>query len=204
MPERCSARLTKNLIGRHAFQHIGGNTLLMLHNLPSPSLRKGDERGFNHHHGERKMIRKAKVDDIKEIQQLIKLYAPRGGILPRSLSELYDHLRDFFVFLQNRKVVGICALHICWDDLAEIRSLAVKEEDQKKGIGAKLVRACLKESRLLGVKRVFALTYEPEFFGRLGFKEVDKTVLPHKIWTDCLKCVKFPDCDEVAVLKEVG
>ena len=104
-----------------------------------------------------KMIRKAKLDDVKEIQHLIKLYSPRGEILPRSLSELYDHLRDFFVFIRNRKVVGICALHICWDDLAEIRSLAVQEEDRNKGIGAKLVKACLEESRLLGVKRVFAL-----------------------------------------------
>jgi amino-acid N-acetyltransferase len=151
----------------------------------------------------KKMIRKARLDEIKEIQRLIKLYAPRGGILPRSLSELYDHLRDFFVFIRNRKVIGICALHICWDDLAEIRSLAVQEEDRNKGIGAKLVKACLEESRLLGVKRVFALTYEPEFFERLGFKKVDKTVLPHKIWTDCLKCVKFPDCDETALLKEL-
>ena len=149
------------------------------------------------------MIRKAKLDDIKEIQRLIKLYAPRGGILPRSLSELYDHLRDFIVFIQNRKVVGMCALHICWDDLAEIRSLAVQEEDQNKGIGAQLVRACMRESKVLGVKRVFALTYEPDFFEGLGFKRVDKTVLPHKIWTDCLKCVKFPDCDEIAVLKEL-
>ncbi len=150
------------------------------------------------------MIRKAKLNDIKEIQRLIKLHAPKGGILPRSLSELYDHLRDFFVFVRNRKVIGICALHICWEDLAEIRSLAVEEEDQKRGIGAKLVKACLEESKSLGVKRVFALTYQPEFFERLGFKRVDKTVLPHKIWTDCLKCVKFPDCDETAVLKEVG
>jgi amino-acid N-acetyltransferase len=149
------------------------------------------------------MIRKAKLNDIQEIQRLIKLYAPRGGILPRSLSELYDHLRDFFVFVGNRKVIGICALHICWDDLAEIRSLAVQEEDQNKGIGAKLVRACMKESKVLGVKRVFALTYEPDFFEGLGFKRVDKTVLPHKIWTDCLKCVKFPDCDETAMLKEL-
>ena len=149
------------------------------------------------------MIRKAKLKDVKEIQQLIKLYAPRGGILPRSLSELYDYLRDFFVFVRNRKVIGICALHICWDDLAEIRSLAVQEEDQKKGIGAKLVRACLDESKGLGVRRVFALTYQPDFFEGLGFEKVDKTVLPHKIWTDCLKCVKFPDCDEVAVLKEL-
>jgi amino-acid N-acetyltransferase len=150
------------------------------------------------------MIRKARLNDIKEIQRLIKLYAPRGGVLPRSLSELYDHLRDFFVFVRNRKVIGICALHICWDDLAEIRSLAVEEEDQEKGIGARLVRACLKEARLFGAKRVFALTYHPQFFERLGFKKVDKTVLPHKIWADCLQCVKFPDCDEVALLKELG
>src|SRR5512143_518498 len=125
------------------------------------------------------MIRKAKVDDIKDIQRLIKLYAPKGGILPRSLSELYDNLRDFFVFVRERKVTGICALHICWEDLAEIRSLAVTEEDQSKGIGAKLVKASLEESKLLGVRRVFALTYQPEFFERLGFKKVDKTALPH-------------------------
>jgi len=149
------------------------------------------------------MIRKAKLNDVKEIQRLIRLYAPRGGILPRSLSEVYDHLRDFFLFVRNRKVIGICALHICWEDLAEIRSLAVKEEDQKKGIGARLVKACLKESALLGVKRVFALTYEPEFFERLGFERVDKSALPHKIWADCLKCAKFPDCDETALLKEL-
>ena len=150
------------------------------------------------------MIRKAKISDVKEIQRFIKLYSNRGDILPRSLSELYDHLRDFFVFVRNRKIIGICALHICWDDLAEIRSLAVEEGYRSKGIGAQMARACLKESKLLGVKRVFALTYEPDFFEGLGFKRVDKAVLPHKIWTDCLKCVKFPDCDEIAVLKEVG
>ena len=149
------------------------------------------------------MIRKAKLKDVKEIQQLIKLYSNRGDILPRSLSELYDHLRDFFVSIRNRKVVGICALHICWDDLSEIRSLAVQEEDRNKGMGAKLVKACLEESKSLGAKRVFALTYQPEFFEKLGFKKVDKAVLPHKIWTDCLKCVKFPDCDEIAVVKEL-
>jgi amino-acid N-acetyltransferase len=101
-------------------------------------------------------------------------------------------------------MVGICALHICWDDLAEIRSLAVRDEDRKKGIGAGLVRACLEEAKALGVNRVFALSYQPEFFERLGFKKVDKAVLPHKIWTDCLKCVKFPDCDEVALVKELN
>jgi amino-acid N-acetyltransferase len=150
------------------------------------------------------MIRKAKLEDVKEIQKLIKHYSTRGGILPRSLSELYDHLRDFFVYTRNRKVIGICALHLCWEDLAEIRSLAVQEEDLKKGIGAKLVKACLAEANTLRIERVFALTYEPAFFERLGFKKVDKAVLPHKIWTDCLKCVKFPDCDEIALVKELN
>jgi len=149
------------------------------------------------------MIRKAKLKDVKEIQRLIKLYSTRGEILPRSLSELYDHLRDFFVFVQDHKVLGICALHICWEDLAEVRSLAVQEEVRSKGMGAKLVKACLEESKALGVKRVFALTYRPDFFERLGFKKVDKNMLPHKIWTDCLKCVKFPDCNEVAVAREI-
>ena len=149
------------------------------------------------------MIRKAKLRDVKEMQRLIKLYSTRGEMLPRSLSELYDNIRDFFVSVQNRKVVGICALHICWEDLAEVRSLAVEERMRRKGIGARLVKACLEESKKLGAQRVFALTYQPDFFERLGFKKVDKSVLPHKIWTDCLKCVKFPDCDEIAVVKEL-
>ena len=149
------------------------------------------------------MIRKAKISDIKEIQQLIKLYSARGDVLPRSLSDLYDHLRDFFVFVGNRRVAGICALHICWEELAEIRSLVVREDARNKGIGVKLVKACLDESKQLGVKRVFALTYEPIFFEKLGFEKVDKAVLPHKIWTDCLRCVKFPDCDEEAMVKNI-
>jgi len=149
------------------------------------------------------MIRKAKLSDVKEIQQLIKLYSARGTILPRSLSDLYDHLRDIFVYVSARKVIGVCALHICWEDLGEIRSLVVREDARNRGIGLKLVKACLDESKALGVKKVFALTYEPEFFGKLGFEKVDKAVLPHKIWTDCLKCVKFPDCDEEAMVKEM-
>ena len=149
------------------------------------------------------MIRKAKASDVKGIQQLIKLYSTRGDMLPRSLSELYDHVRDFYVSVRKGEVIGICALHVCWEDLAEIRSLAVKEEAPNKGLGGKLVNFCLEESKSLGVKKVFALTYQPNFFEKLGFKKVDKSVLPHKIWTDCLKCVKFPDCDEVAVVKEL-
>ena len=149
------------------------------------------------------MIRKANLNDVKEIQRMIKTYSGRGDILPRSLGDLYDHLRDFFVFIRNRNILGICSLHICWEDLAEIRSLVVKEESRNKGIGVKLVKACLEESKSLGIKRVFALTYQPEFFERFGFEKVDKAILPHKIWADCLRCVKFPDCDETAMAKEL-
>lgn len=149
------------------------------------------------------MIRKATLKDVNEIHKLIKQYSAKGDILPRSLSELFDNIRDFFVFVRNKKVVGICALHICWQDLAEVRSLAVQDKLKNKGIGKKLLEACIKESKLLGVKRLFALTYQPEFFEKMGFKKVDKNILPHKVWTECVKCVKFPDCDEVAVMKEL-
>jgi len=149
------------------------------------------------------MIRKARLDDVKEIQKMVNDYSKKGSILPRSLSELYDHLRDFFVYTRNRRIIGICSLHLCWEDLAEIRTLAVREEEWRKGIGAKLVRACLKEARSLRIQRVFTLTYEAAFFERFGFRRVDKAVLPHKIWTDCLNCVKFPDCDEIALVKEL-
>jgi amino-acid N-acetyltransferase len=150
------------------------------------------------------MIRKAKISDVKDIQRLIKLYSERGEMLPRSLSELYDNIRDFVVFARSRKVVGVCALHICWEDLSEIRSLAVDERYRKRGIGAELVKTCLKESKSLGLKKVFALTYQQEFFEKMGFKRVDKNVLPQKIWGDCLRCVKFPDCDEIALVKELS
>jgi amino-acid N-acetyltransferase len=149
------------------------------------------------------MIRKARVKDMKEIQKLVKAYSARGDILPRSLGDLYDHLRDFFVYARNREVMGICALNICWEDLAEIRTLVVRDEARKKGIGVKLVKACLEESGSLGIKRVFALTYQPDFFEKLGFKRVDKAALPHKVWADCLRCVKFPDCDETALVREL-
>lgn len=149
------------------------------------------------------MIRKARLTDVREMQKLIKLYSTGGDILPRSLNEVYNHIRDYYVDVRNRKIAGISALHLCWEDLAEIRSLAVEETLRNRGIGAKLVRTCLAESKELGVKRVFVLTNRPPFFEKFGFKRVDKSVLPHKIWADCLNCVKFPDCDEVALVKEI-
>jgi amino-acid N-acetyltransferase len=146
------------------------------------------------------MIRKATFMDVKAIQLLVNNYADSGQMLPRTLNELYEHLRDFHVFEDNGSLVGVCALHVSWDRLAEIRSLAVRQYRIKRGIGAELVRQCLEEAAELRVERVFVLTYQSGFFRKLGFADVDKKELPHKIWTDCLNCVKFPDCDESALI----
>ena len=146
------------------------------------------------------MLRKARVKDVRPMQELIGRFASRGEMLPKSLSELYDQIRDFFVYEEDDLIVGVCALHVSWDDLAEIRSLAVQERYWGRGVGESLVRACIDESRQLGVERVFALTYRSQFFSKLGFEGIDKSTLPHKIWADCLRCAKFPDCDEEAVM----
>ncbi|MCX8027615.1 MAG: N-acetyltransferase [Thermodesulfovibrionales bacterium] len=145
-------------------------------------------------------IRKAKINDVKSIQVLINEYARKEEMLPRALNDLYESIRDFFVADEEGVVIGTCALRILWEDLAEIRSLAVKDGFQGKGIGSKLVKACLKEAHDLGIKRVFALTYQREFFKKIGFKDISKRKLPQKIWGDCLRCPKFPDCDEHAVI----
>jgi amino-acid N-acetyltransferase len=152
------------------------------------------------------MIRKAIIQDVKPIHGLLSYYADQGLLLPRSLSELYDHLRDYFVVEEEGRqnaVIGVSALGICWEDLAEIRSLAIARDKQGKGLGALLVETCLKEARSLGLKKVFTLSYVPGFFSKIGFKEVEKSILPHKIWADCLKCPKFPDCDETAMMIEL-
>ena len=148
-------------------------------------------------------IRKAVIQDIKVIHKILNHYANQDLLLPRSLSELYDHLRDYFVLEnadQRHLIHGVCGLGISWEDLAEIKSLAVSEGHQAKGIGSQFVKMCLEEARSLGIRKVFALTYIPNFFVKLGFREVEKSVLPNKIWADCLKCPKFPDCGEIAVL----
>ena len=146
------------------------------------------------------MIRKATFMDVKAIQSLVNTYADSGQMLPRTLNELYEHLRDFHVYEENGSLVGVCALHVSWDGLAEVRSLAVRQDRIKRGIGAQLVQQCLSEAAELRVERVFVLTYQSGFFRKLGFTDVDKKELPHKIWTDCLNCVKFPDCDESALI----
>ncbi len=146
------------------------------------------------------MIRKAKIVDVKAMQSLINQYADTGQMLPRSLNELFEHLRDFHVFEEKGSIIGVCALHVSWDGIAEIRSLAVQRDRMKQGVGTELVRHCLSEAAQLQIERVFVLTYQDGFFRKLGFVDVDKKELPHKIWTDCLNCIKFPDCDESALI----
>lgn len=149
------------------------------------------------------MIRKAAIDDIKDMQELINFYAKADRMLPRSLNELYENIRDFFVYEEGGKILGCCALHVAWENLAEIKSLAVEESKQKKGIGVMLVKEALSDAKKLKVKRVFALTYVPLFFEKLGFKRIEHAELPHKIWSECIKCVKFPDCAENALALDI-
>jgi len=147
------------------------------------------------------MIRYARMEDVKEIHSLLNYYAKQGLLLACSISSLYDRLRDFVVCVDKENdILGVCALHITWENLAEIRSLAVLEGHQGKGIGAKLVQQCLMEADMLGITKIFTLTYQPKFFRKLGFVDIDKRELPHKIWSDCINCHMFPDCDEEALM----
>jgi len=145
------------------------------------------------------MIRRARIPDAKKIHSLLSRYSKDGLMLPRPLTEIYEDIRDFYVFEENGEILGTVCLLICWEDLAEVRSLAVEESAGGKGIGRRLVDMCLLEARDLGIKRIFALTYKVEFFIKVGFHEIEKSELPHKIWSDCIRCAKFPECDETAV-----
>lgn len=150
-----------------------------------------------------KSVEKAGIKDATAIHQMVNCFADRGEMLPRSLSEIYENIRDYFVIRQDERVIACAALHVSWEDLAEVKSLAVTAESQKQGIGAQLVAACLNEAKELGIPRVFCFTYQPAFFEKLGFCLIDKMELPRKVWGECIRCPKFPDCDEVALLREV-
>lgn len=145
-------------------------------------------------------VQKAKIVDVPSIHKLINTFANRGEMLARPLSEIYENIRDFVVVRKGRKIIGCAALHVMWSDLAEIKSVAVDEDLQKQGVGNELVKACIKEAEELGIVTVFCLTYKPKFFKKLGLNEVDKMSLPQKIWTECYRCPKFPNCDETAMI----
>ena len=148
-------------------------------------------------------VEKATVRDVEQMHKLINYYADRGEMIARPLSEIYENIRDYFVVRQGKRVVGCVALHVSWLDLAEVKSLAVAEGSREQGIGVRLVEACLKEAEELGAATIFCLTYKPDFFEKLGFSQVDKAEIPRKIWTECYRCPKFPDCDEVALIRRL-
>jgi amino-acid N-acetyltransferase len=152
------------------------------------------------------MLRKARIGDVKIIHRMINISSGREEMLPRSLMDIYGNLRDFLVYFDEEKqsIIGICAMSIIWENLAEIRSLYVEEEYRKKGIGTKLVEACISEAITLELFRIFALTYKVDFFRKIGFHEVDRSILSEKIWSDCFRCPKYPEyCDEVSMIMEL-
>ncbi len=149
------------------------------------------------------MLRNAHVDDVEDMNRLINQFAKKDLMLPRPLSELYEKIRDYYVYIENGSIKGCASLHVFWKDLAEIKSVAVDENFQKKGIGKELVQKCFEEGKKLGIYRLFVLTYIPEFIELMGFKRVDKELLPHKIWSECVKCYKFPDCGEIPLMIEI-
>lgn len=148
-------------------------------------------------------FRKPKFTDVIAMQELINVNADLGLMLPRSRNAIYETLRDFTVAEQEGKLLGVGALHIIWDEMAEIRALAIAPDAKKQGIGRKIVGLLVDEAKDLGVKQVFALTYQPEFFTKCGFTEVPKENLPHKVWKECINCPKFPNCDETAMIMNI-
>ncbi len=148
-------------------------------------------------------LRRARTTDVPILQKLINYFADRDVMLPRSLNELYENLRDYFVLENEGEVVGCCALHVTWSDLAEIKGLAVREDYQGKGLSDQLINACLDDAKQLGVPRLFVLTYIPDYFQRFGFKRVEKAELPQKVWSECIRCPKFPDCGEVSMVLDL-
>ena len=146
-------------------------------------------------------VEKARVSDANSMHRMISYFADKGEMLPRALSDIYEGIRDYFVVRKGNQVIACAALHVNWGDLAEIRSLAVAEQEQNQKIGSLLIQACFNEAKELGIPKVFCLVRKPGFFERQGFQLIDKTDLPQKVWAECYRCPKFPNCDEVALIR---
>ncbi|NLX91174.1 MAG: N-acetyltransferase [Firmicutes bacterium] len=150
------------------------------------------------------LFRKARMSDTKDIAALINFYAEKGVMLPRTLPSIYQRIRDFTLIEENNTIIAVGSLRILWNDLAEICSLAVRPESVNRGLGSSLVKKMIQESRELEIKNIFTLTYQPVFFEKCGFKRISKESLPQKVWTECVNCPKFPNCDEIALIKNIG
>ena len=150
-------------------------------------------------------IRPARVGDVPAVQELIRTFADRKVMIRRSLGELYESIREFLVATDDQgRVVGCVALHVFWEDLAELKCLAVSEDAQGTGVGRRLVDACWENARELEIQTVFTLTYVPGFFEKCGYHQVDKAELPHKNWNECVRCPLFPNCNETALIRSVA
>lgn len=150
------------------------------------------------------LIRRAKATDVERIYELTSPAGSEGMIMALSRHVLYSRIRDYFVWEERSgEIRAVCGLHVTWEDLGEIRSLFVEKSIRGRGLARELVEVCIRDGLKLGLSRFFALTYRPDYFGHLGFEEVSKDVLPQKVWFDCVHCVKFPQCDEVAMLKVI-
>lgn len=147
--------------------------------------------------------RKAVFKDAESIHRIVNAYAEKGVMLPRSRNSIYETLRDFVVAEDNGEVVGVGALHMVWDELAEVRAMAIAPTAVRSGIGMTIVEMLVEEAKGLGVKTLFTLTYQPVFFGKAGFREVPKETLSQKVWKDCINCSKFPNCDEIAMVRHL-
>jgi amino-acid N-acetyltransferase len=148
---------------------------------------------------------RASISDAKAIHDLVNTFARKGEMLPRTMAEVYENLRDFYVVRDDAcEAVACGGLHILWEDLAEIKSLAVREDLQGQRLGARIVEACLHEAQAIGIATAFALTYRPGFFERLGFTQADVMTLPRKVWGECYRCPKFPGCNEIAMVRSLA
>ena len=149
------------------------------------------------------LIRQAKIADVKGIHSLVTEHSNIGELLPRPFSDLYEKVPEFVVAEEKGSIIGCGALHVSWEDLAEVRTLIVTKKYQGKGIGAKIVCELEKRAVKIGIKKVFALSFKPAFFKKLRYVEIKRDVLPHKVWRDCIKCPLFPDCGETALMKSI-
>ena len=150
------------------------------------------------------IVRQATLADVEDMHSLINHFASQGLMLPKSRNKLYQNIRDFIVAEKHGQFAGCCAMHVLWADLGEIRSLAVVESFQKNGVGRLLALRAVEDAVALKLPRVFALTYQQTFFEHLGFVEIDKATMPQKVWGECMDCPKFPNCDEIAMVLDLG
>ena len=149
-------------------------------------------------------IRQAEVQDVKQMHRIIEFYADNKEMLHRSLNSIYENIQEYVVAEYKGKIIGCGALHVSWDNLAEVKALAVEKTYARQGIGTKIVKTLEQNALGLGIYTTFALSFKPEFFQKMGYEVISREVLPQKIWSECINCHLFPDCGEVPLIKDLS